>query len=274
MFKTVYIGAKHQAAEYIFHNEEFSLKAIICEKNKLSDELLTFSLVRDVHLYVIESKLDLVDVMTELGNDYVYIMHVFALKIPVNQLPGYKIFNIHPSNLPDYKGAHPTYWATVNNEINIGVSLHEVTEGLDEGVIIGQETVPYYIWENEVLLQEKISAVIPSLLNKLVLYINGENISTIKNRAGSYYPRVTDKDVYIDLQNDSPAMIYNKVRAEAIYNGAKIRFGDNTFCILKMLFQKAKLDNEYLEENGHLYIRYNDELIIDAISYKCKLNES
>ena len=268
MVKTVYIGAKHSTAEYIFHNENFSLEAIICEKNKLSDELLTFSLVREVRLFVIESKSDLVDIMTKLGDEYIYIMHFFALKIPVQRLPGYKIFNIHPSKLPGYKGAHPTYWATVNNEINIGVSLHIVTEELDEGVIIGQEIVPYYIWENEVSLQKKIGTVIPSLLNKLILYIKGQNTVTIANGAGDYYPRVTDKDVYIDLQNDSPALIYNKVRAESSYDGAKINLGDNTFCILNMLFQMARLENDYLEENGHLYIRYTDELIIDVVSYK------
>lgn len=268
MFKTVYIGAKYSTAEYIFHNETLSLEAIICEKNKLSDELLTFSLVREVRLFTVESKLDLADIMTKLGDEYIYIMHFFALKIPVERFVDYKIFNIHPSKLPGYKGAHPTYWATMNNEINIGVSLHVVTEELDEGFIIGQEIIPYYIWENELSLQMKIGTVIPSLLNKLILYIEGQNIVTITNGVGDYYPRVSEKDTYIDLHNDSPSMIYNKVRAEASYGGAKIKLGETTFCIFNMLFQNARLENQYIEENGHLHIKYTDELIINVASYK------
>ena len=60
----VYIGASYRAAEFIIHNEYFNLKAIICEKNKMSDELFTLALVRNIRLYVIEDKNDLVDILS------------------------------------------------------------------------------------------------------------------------------------------------------------------------------------------------------------------
>lgn len=267
MIDTVYIGAKYSTAEYIWHSSEYDLKAIICEKNKMSDEMLTVSLVRRIDLFVIESKEELINILSELGNSYVYIMHFFGMKIPVDRLNGFQIYNVHPSKLPSYKGAHPTYWETINNEPEIGVSIHKVTEDLDEGDIIGQEVIPYYIWENDLELNWKIGSVIPSLLKKLYSYLSGSSNDLIHNSAGDYYPKVSKKDVYIDVNSDSPDLVFNKVRAEASYEGAKIVLGSNTYCLKNILFKTGHLESEYMEKDGHLYIRYRSDLIIDASGF-------
>lgn len=268
MIKTVYIGANFCTAEYIVHNENFLLEAIICEKNKISDELLTFSLVRNIKLFAIDNKAELVAVMNKLGNKYVYIMHMFGLRIPMEELNEFHVYNIHPSKLPDYKGPHPTYWQTVNNEINIGISIHIVTEKIDEGTIIGQETIPYYIWEDDLTLTKNLEYRIPGLLEKLFSYLDGQDVVKVLNRAGDYYPKVTDNEIFIDLKKDSPNLIYNKVRTQARYGGAKISLSDKIYCLEKILFKEAQLEDECVEENGHLYIRYTDNLVIDALSYR------
>ena len=268
MRKTIYIGASHYTAEYIFHNENFSLEAIICEENKISDELLTFSLVRNVRLCAVGDRSMLVKLMNEFGNEYVYIMHMFGLRIPMETLRGFQVFNIHPSKLPSYKGAHPTYWQTVNNELSIGISIHVVTEKIDEGTIIGQEMVAYYIWEDDLALTNNLEQKVPGLLEKLSSYLDGQEIVTVSNRTGDYYAKVTEKEVYIDLVEDSPNLIYNKVRSQARYGGAKIKISGKVFCLKRIMFQKAHLDSECVEQNGHLFIRYTDDIVIDAFSYQ------
>lgn len=268
MIKTIYIGANFCTAEYIVHNEKFMLEAIICEKNKISDELLTFSLVRNIDLFAIDNKAELVAVMNRIGNQYIYIMHMFGVRIPMEKLNGFSVYNIHPSKLPGYKGAHPTYWQTVNNEINIGISIHVVTKEIDEGTIIGQETVPYYIWEDDLTLTKNLEYKIPGLLEKLFSYLDGQDVVTVLNRAGDYYPKVTENEVFIDLKKDSPNLIYNKVRTQTRYGGAKIRLSGKVFCLEKILFKEAQLEDECVETKGHLYIRYTDKLVIDASSYR------
>jgi phosphoribosylglycinamide formyltransferase-1 len=44
-----------------------------------------------------------------------------------------KIFNIHPSLLPDFKGAHGFQESFESPMAWMGVTIHEVTEGMDEG---------------------------------------------------------------------------------------------------------------------------------------------
>jgi phosphoribosylglycinamide formyltransferase-1 len=60
----------------------------------------------------------------------------------VNQFPK-KIINIHPSLLPHYKGKGAIQQAIEDGKKLYGVSVHYVNEGMDEGEIIAQVTVPY-----------------------------------------------------------------------------------------------------------------------------------
>ena len=59
----------------------------------------------------------------------------------VDAFPG-KIINLHPSLLPKYKGLHAVEQALKAGEDETGCSVHFVTEELDSGAIIKQQTVP------------------------------------------------------------------------------------------------------------------------------------
>ena len=47
-----------------------------------------------------------------------------------------KIINIHNGPLPKYRGVSPINWALKNNESDHGVTIHEITPGIDDGDII------------------------------------------------------------------------------------------------------------------------------------------
>ena len=49
-----------------------------------------------------------------------------------------RIVNLHNSPLPRYRGVSPINWALKNGESLHGVTLHEITPGIDEGPIYGQ----------------------------------------------------------------------------------------------------------------------------------------
>lgn len=265
--KTIYIGTMYQTAEYIFHSEKFELFGIICEKNRVSEELFTFALVRGIKLIEIISRNELLTVLQEYGSGYTYIMHSFGLRIPMEKLQGYNIYNIHPSELPKYKGAQPTYWATVKNEKKIGISMFRITENFDDGEIVAQSTVPYYIWENERSLFEKLEQVIPDFLEKLDESIRSGNEFLYKNCPGDYYPKVTRREVYIDLEKDLPDVIYNKVRAEAVFGGAKLCLEDVTYCLYKIVFVRGNIGKSAIINTKEILIPYRDEIYIKALEY-------
>ncbi|MEX0815884.1 MAG: formyltransferase family protein [Gaiellales bacterium] len=49
-----------------------------------------------------------------------------------------RILNIHNSPLPRYRGVSPINWALKNEEGKHGVTIHEVTPGIDDGPIVAQ----------------------------------------------------------------------------------------------------------------------------------------
>lgn len=50
----------------------------------------------------------------------------------------HRILNLHNGPLPRYRGASPINWALKNGETMHGVTIHEVTPGIDSGPIVAQ----------------------------------------------------------------------------------------------------------------------------------------
>lgn len=55
-----------------------------------------------------------------------------------------RILNLHNGPLPKYRGVSPINWALKNNEPKHGVTIHEITPGIDDGPIVAQ--VEYSIY--------------------------------------------------------------------------------------------------------------------------------
>ena len=66
-----------------------------------------------------------------------------------------KSLNVHPSFLPFDRGRDPIVWA-IRKSHPAGVTLHQITEGVDEGPIIFQEEVKYNFPENGRVLYDRV----------------------------------------------------------------------------------------------------------------------
>ena len=77
-----------------------------------------------------------------LAPDLAVIDGTYILKESVFSLPRLGAINLHCGRLPEYRGAPPAFWELYNGEREVGVTVHWVTAGVDEGPIIRQELVP------------------------------------------------------------------------------------------------------------------------------------
>src|SRR4051794_19945405 len=57
-------------------------------------------------------------------------------------IPPLGCINVHPGLLPEYRGTFPTPWCILNNETEIGVTVHYMNEGIDTGDILVQQRYP------------------------------------------------------------------------------------------------------------------------------------
>jgi methionyl-tRNA formyltransferase len=55
-----------------------------------------------------------------------------------------RILNLHNGPLPRYRGVSPINWALKNGEDHHGVTIHEITPGIDDGPILSQVTYSIY----------------------------------------------------------------------------------------------------------------------------------
>jgi len=80
--------------------------------------------------------------------------------------------NVHPSLLPEYKGAHPEAKIILNNEKRSGVSIHGLTENFDSGPIFFQQPFGLSFTDNVFSLEKKEARIAANglkiLLKKLL----------------------------------------------------------------------------------------------------------
>lgn len=142
--------------------------------------------------------------------------------IPEQVLNSVLCLGIHASLLPRYRGGAPLVWAIINGEQEAGVSLFQLTEKMDAGVLYGQrrfsisrsEDIADVYGKAEDASVDLIKAVLPEILN-------GNNCGTHQDESmSSYYPMRTPKDGLIDWSMSSES-VYNFIRAQTYpYPGA------------------------------------------------------
>lgn len=62
-----------------------------------------------------------------------------------------RILNLHNGPLPKYRGVSPINWALSNEEVEHGITIHEITPGIDDGPIVAQLKYSIYPEFDEVI---------------------------------------------------------------------------------------------------------------------------
>jgi|GEM_PF-6902095 len=101
-----------------------------------------------------------------------------------------EILNLHSGYLPEYKGASCGLWPVVNNDDKIGISIHEVSEKLDQGKIIVRKQIPF----TKIPFSLKYPKYISDMQNELfvegvieIINSNKKMDSTIENTGFNKY---------------------------------------------------------------------------------------
>ncbi len=65
----------------------------------------------------------------------------YILRRPILRLSRLGTVNLHPSLLPKHRGSDPVFWTFAGNDLETGVTLHWVDEGVDTGNVLAQRRV-------------------------------------------------------------------------------------------------------------------------------------
>lgn len=158
------------------------------------------------------------------------------------EIPEIFAINIHPSLLPEYRGAAPVNWAIINGEKITGVTIFRMNEKMDAGDIISQTECEISPFDTAITLEVKLANLGRELLCKTLNMIS-ENKYCLQPQTGipSYAPRLKKKDGLINWEKTA-FEIYNLIRGAQPWPGAYTYLEGK---LLKILWAEvAEVDSE------------------------------
>lgn len=116
--------------------------------------------------------------------------------------------NVHPSLLPDYRGANPYSHVIINNEKETGVTLHFMDEDFDTGNIIWQKKMPIEPHETMGTLFNRLNFLCADMVSDfLKQYEINPIIKSVPQPYGEFVkaPAIDSKNYgnYIDFTKDA-----------------------------------------------------------------------
>ena len=130
--------------------------------------------------------------------------------IPVARFKSTRLYNIHFSALPKYRGVFTSIWPLLNRESTVGVSLHVMDAGVDTGDVIDQRLINIATYTTSRQLYEHYMdeglALFRSWLPRLITSVPAATAQD-SSRASSYNRRSLDlKRLELPLTEDGESV--------------------------------------------------------------------
>lgn len=130
-------------------------KLLIC--NNETAKGLQFAKTSNIALDVISNEKIIYTKLVEHNIDYIALAGYDKIISPfLIEKYKNKIFNIHPSLLPLYRGKNAVQQALTNNAKISGCTVHLINEKIDQGIILAQTIVPILHNDSLETLQQRI----------------------------------------------------------------------------------------------------------------------
>jgi methionyl-tRNA formyltransferase len=200
-------------------------------------------------------------------------------------MPRLKTINLHPSLLPEYRGAAPIQWAIINGETKTGVTGQLINERMDAGDIVVREEILLDKLIDSGDLYQKVIPIGAGLLKKAIVLLNEKQVKpVVQDENKATYCSKLDKNIPKINWNDDAEKIHNLVRGLNPSPGTWTMINDKLIKIKKTLpvyIEKLSLSAGEIEFYDKkrliigtgkglleiLYIQPETKKVMDALSF-------
>lgn len=192
-------------------------------------------------------------------------------KIIPNSLLTYGNFpmlNIHPSLLPRWRGAAPIQRAIFEQDLQTGVTIMQVDEGLDSGPIFTQASIPIHEHDTSGSIHDKLSELGANLLLDTILKLTSEGmIPTPQSEEGSTYAHKWEKEECIITWDDTINKTLGRIRACSPHLGCRTNFPNGE---LFKIFEAHEIKSQSIQvgKPGQVVESNDKELIISTGDFR------
>lgn len=207
----------------------------------------------------------------------------FSYIIPADCLispkTGLKHLVLHPSLLPDLRGASPIQYALLKNYKKTGICLFEIETSVDSGDLIVCEKLDIESGDNYQTLEKKLAKLSAKIFREnYQKYLNGKLKGRPQKGKVSFTKKIEKSDGKINFKKDTMRQIYNKFRAFKVWPGiyfelkyprsiktikiTDLAFKDNKLLIKKVIPEgKKEMDFKSFLNGYHFPLDLRDKII-------------
>jgi len=238
-------------------DKRFKIEAVLVEKKFYANDLINFSNKNNFKLFPVKNNLEISSNLKKL-NSNLLVMFGFGIILKSSILGIIDCINLHMGILPFYRGRHVVFHALMNEEAEIGMTLHKVDGNIDTGEIIDIFKVcnSEYIHGNYFI--DHISSFETKILSSIYSYRKFSNMNKIENKIGCYYPRITKNDLTFKLEDDdiNKLLKLNKIQQKS---GFYLKYKQYEFKI-----RNLRKKEEFIDFSG---IKINYDKLNNPISF-------
>lgn len=223
----------------------------------------TYALKHNIPVLQPNKLIDIVDDLSSLRADAAVLVS-YGKIIPqrvINLFTPIGIINIHPSLLPRYRGPAPIEAAIVNGDDETGISIMQLTLGMDEGPIYVQDRIELAGTETKPQLYEAFSQRGAKLLLQTLPDILAGTLQPKlqKNNGVSYTTLLSKEDGKLDPLTDDAYACARKVRAYLGYPKTTLRIDNNDVLVTSAkVIQTKSPDELVIECADNTYLQVNE----------------
>jgi len=146
----------------------------------------------------------------------VMVVAAYGLILPesILQIPRFGCLNIHASLLPRWRGAAPIHRAIEAGDMETGITIMQMNQGLDTGPILSMQAIPIEAGDNTATLHDKLAnlggQMIVEMLNRLSA---GEVLPQAQPENGICYAHKISKEESLLDFSQAAVVLQRKIRA-------------------------------------------------------------
>lgn len=233
--KIVFLGTPEFASTILDGlNQKYEIELVISQPNRVKKKnqyintaVAEYAINNNLRLLQPENIKDIKSELEKLESN-ILITAAYGQYIPSSILNLFKYkLNVHASLLPKRRGGAPIQRSLMEGDSITGVTIMEMTKGLDQGKIYGVREYNILEDDNNTSLFSKLAIIGKDLLLDLI-----EDIVNDKNKGipqddskATYSKNIDASEEIIDLNNKSIDII-NQIRGLSYTPGAYIKIND------------------------------------------------
>ena len=149
-----------------------------------------------------------IELIKKLNPDLIISSQGHFVGKKLRNIPKYGVINKHAGLLPKYRGIYPVFWAMLNDEKEIGVTIHLINEKIDDGDIIVQEKISIEPVDTFESLYKKVVKKTRKLFLKAIdLIKDGNHVLLPNNIRKATFFSYPDKDDIIKFRKTGKMII-------------------------------------------------------------------